>query len=347
MSESKGRISMQDIADRLQISKNAVSLALRGKPGVSDETRELVIALAKKLNYNSMGDAPAINAESRNLLVFIPSYIRNDSYFYNDIYWSIDNRASQKGYNAVLATVSDEIQKSKTLPPIANELDFAGFIVIGVLDEDYVRFLLRQQTSLLSVDHLYYGLEVKSIVTANIEGAYHITQKVIGYGHKKIGFVGPYGMTSSIYERWCGFQKAMQDADLAICPEHIINDHSPLSSLLSDPEEVLQRLSGIQNMPTAFVCGGDRIAIATIEALKTLGCKVPQQVSVVGFDDIEISKYVEPKLTTMRVRRKEMGRLAVDYLLQSREGKMSAEMYALKPDYIGRNSLFWAPKRGK
>lgn len=339
------RVSMQDIADRLQISKNAVSLALNNKPGVSDETRELVIALAKKLHYKNFSE-DSLQAGSKNILVFIPEYIRNDSFFYNDIYWSVDYRASQKGFNAVMSTITDEMQTNKLLPSICDEMDFLGFLLIGVLQNDYVQFLMQQKSNIISVDHIYYGIELKTVGTSNLMGSYILTQKVISYGHTRIGFIGASQMTSSIYERWCGFQKAMENAKLPINPQYNIHDDSPLDNLLSDAEDVLLRLNSIVTMPTAFVCASDRTAIAVITALKQLGYQVPSDISVVGFDDIELGRYTEPQLTTMHVKRKEMGRLAVDLLLKEKESKNHVNTYAIEPELICRNSLTWASAPG-
>lgn len=342
MKSNAKRVTMQDIADRLQLSKNAVSLALNGKAGVSDETRSLVISLAQKLNYNNMG-LEASASHGKNILVFIPDYIRDDSFFYNGIYWAIQQRASQKGCNAVMAVVTDEMQLKKALPPVVSEMDFAGFLLVGVLKESYVKYLLELPPAILSVDHNYYGVAVPTVGTANLSGAYQITQKVIGYNHTEIGFIGSSNMTSSIYERWCGFQRALQEAGLACRPEYNILDDSPLGVLLSDTSDMLQKLRGVSRMPTAFVCGGDRIAIAAIRALKQLGYQVPQQVSVVGFDDIELASYVEPHLTTMHVKRREMGALAVDLLLKICAGKAVAGLSLLEPAYVCRDSLVWAP----
>lgn len=339
MSTQYKRVSMQNIADRLQISKNAVSLALNGKPGVSDETRELVMALARKLKYGQMltGDS-----NCKNILVLIPEYIRNDSHFYNDIYWSVDYRASQRGYNAIMTTVTKEMQQQCVLPPICIEMSFIGYMLIGVLKTEYVNFLISQNIICISVDHSYYGLGCKTVVTANIEGCYNLTQKVISFNHTKIGFVGSYKMTSSLYERWCGFQSALNDSGLQNDEKYHIVDNSPLETLLSNPQELCQKLRSFSEMPTAFVCGGDRIAIAMIDALKQLGYKVPEQVSVVGFDDIEMGSFVEPKLTTMHVQRKEMGRLSVDLLLKEKDGRSIPSTSSLAPEFIKRDSLTWA-----
>lgn len=341
------RVSMQDIADRLQISKNAVSLALNGKPGVSEETRELVIGLARKLHYGKMAEPAGKSTESKNILVFIPEYIRSDSYFYNEIYWSVDYRASQRGYTAVMGTITDEMQENNEMPTVYGGLDFCGFLLVGVFRTEYVQFLMQQETPMLSLDHIYYGLDLKCVVTANIEGAYYITQKVIAHNHTEIGFIGSYNMTSSIFERWCGFQKALMEAGLPVKQEYVIGDSSPLSTLLSDPQELAVSLSHMEKLPTAFVCGGDRIAIAAIEALKQLGYKVPQDISVVGFDDIEIGKFSEPKLTTMHVRRKSLGRMAVDLLIQEKENHRVAGISSLIPTFVSRDSLIWYVGSGK
>ena len=341
------RVSMQDIADRLQISKNAVSLALNGKPGVSEETRELVVGLAKKLHYGKLSYKAGSNTESKNILVFIPEYIRSDSYFYNEIYWSIDYRASQRGYTAIMGTITEEMQKNKEMPAVYGGLDFCGFLLVGVFQTEYVQFLMEQKTSIFSVDHIYYGLDLKCVVTANIEGAYYITRKVIAHNHTKIGFIGSYNVTSSIFERWCGFQKAMMEAGIPVNQDYVIGDSSPLQTLLSDPEELYQILSNMKNLPTAFVCGGDRIAIAAMEALKQLGYKIPQDISVVGFDDIELGQFSEPKLTTMHVRRKTLGKMAVDLLIQEKENHRVAGISSLIPKFVGRDSLIWYVGSGK
>lgn len=338
MVQNYKRVSMQDIADRLQISKNAVSLALNGKPGVSEETRALVFGLARRLNYGQM---VVSEKGSKNLLVFIPEYIRNDSHFYNDIYWSVDYHATQRGYNAIMTTVTEEMQAQKVLPPICSEMGFIGYMVIGILNVEYVDFLLRCGISCVSVDHIYYGLGCKSIVTANLEGCYTLTTHVIAMGHTNIGFVGSHQMTSSIYERWCGFQRALVNASIPNNPSFHIVGSSPLSTLLSNAQELAQVLSVMPQLPTAFVCAGDRIAIALIDALKQLKIKVPEEISVVGFDDIEISNYIEPKLTTMHVPRREMGRIAVDFLLREHDRKNTATTLALQPHFVNRDSLTW------
>lgn len=336
MFKTEKRATMQSIADELNISKNAVSIALNDRPGVSEETRSKVIAMAKKVGYGSFKK----NIEdNKNILVYIPEYIQNDAFFYNDIYWSIDYYASKKGYNAVMATITKEMQDNLLMPNICDEMAFTGALIIGVLQNNYVKFIANQGMAILSIDNTYYGLGIESIITANLEGSYLITEKVIEMGHKDIGFVGALEMTSSIFERWCGFQKALIDNHIELNNDFVITDDSPLKSLLSNFDEIIERLIHLKKMPTVFVCAGDRTAIAVIQSLKEMRYKVPEDISVVGFDDIELAHYIEPPLTTMHVKRKEMGKCSIDTLLRLINGKVANGQFQLGTYYVERKSL--------
>lgn len=333
----KNKVTMQDIADRLNISKNSVSLALSGKPGVSDETRDLIISLASKLGYSLPNKSNP--SKSNNILVFIPEYIRDDRYFYNDICWSIDKYSKKNGLNAIMTTITNEFQTNKILPEICNNIPFIGIIIIGILTESYVRFLYRKYENIVILDNNYYSLPIPCIVTANIEGAYTLTRNVIANGHSNIGFIGSTSMTSSIYERFCGFKLALKEADISNNEQYNILQNSPLNILLSDQNELLSILKEMEHLPTAFVCGGDRIAIACIGALKSLGYRIPEDISVVGFDDIELGHFITPPLTTMHVNRDEMGRLAVLELTRTNHKQAHNKKICLYPEYIKRDSL--------
>lgn len=333
----KQKTSMQEIADRLNLSKNAVSLALNNKPGVSEETRQLVLSLAKKLNYSLPSQKN--QSLSNNILLFIPEYIRDDHYFYNEIYWSIDYNATHMGYNLVMTIITDDMQQQKQLPSLCSELSYIGIMLIGVFDESYVEYLTTLQRPLLSIDHYYYRLPLPSVVTDNLEGAYYLTRKVIEYGHTELGFIGSIDMTSSIFERWCGFQRALDESGLPNREEFNIRAPSPLSTLLNDPEELYAYLKEFPAFPTAFVCAGDRIAISCIQALQMLGKRVPEDVSVVGFDDIELGKFISPRLTTMHVHRKRMGEAAVRQLLKLSHVKTVYDKVAFGATFVERDSL--------
>lgn len=334
LKEKKTKVSMQDIADRLDISKNAVSLALNGKSGVSEQTRELVIQMAKRMNYTGIAHGQTGN----KILVIIPDYIRYDHYFYHDVYWSIESHAKHKDYVAILSSVSDEMQSHNQVPSIFDEMDFWGIIIVGILQVSYVKYLQSLTERIVSVDQCYHKLDIDTVVTENMQGSYNITRYMIDIGHKNIGFVGSIGMTSSIYERWCGYQQAMLHAGLQINYDYCILNDSPLSGLLSDRNEIMNGLQGMDEFPTAWICGGDRIAIALIEVLGSLGYSVPEDISVVGFDNIEAGRLVTPPLTTVDVNRNYLGSSAVDILLQVSNGSHKKTKTSIYTSLIIRSS---------
>lgn len=334
MKKAKKKVSMQDIADRLDISKNAVSLALNGKSGVSEQTRELILQMAQRMNYTGA----AHRQTSNKILVIIPDYIRFDRYFYHEVYWSIETHAKQKGYVAILSSVSEEMQNNNQVPPIFDDMDFWGIIIVGVLPVGYVKYLQSLTAHMVSVDQCYHELDVDTVMTGNIQGSYNLTKYMIDAGHKTIGFAGPIGVTASIYERWCGYQQAMLHAGLPIIQKNCILTPSPLSSLMSDPDEIITELQKMDTFPTAWICGGDCIAITLIEVLRSLGYSVPKDISVAGFDNIEASRYITPPLTTVDVNRNQLGSMAVDLLIQNSYPPLLKTKTSICPSLVIRSS---------
>ena len=336
MKKTEKKVSMQDIADRLDLSKNAVSLALNGKEGVSEQTRELVLQMARRMNYA----APSAHRQvSNKILVIIPEYIRYDHYFYHDVYWAIETHAKKKGYVAILSSVSEEMQRQNQVPPIFQEMDFFGIIAVGVLPAGYMEYLQSLTAHMVSVDQGYPELAVNTVVTENLQGSYQLTRYLIDAGHRRIGFVGSIDTTSSIYERWCGFQQAMLHAGLPVIRKHCILTASPLTSLLSDRDEIMGGLQEMDGFPTAWVCGGDRMAVTLIEALHRLGYSVPGDISVAGFDNIEAGRFITPPLTTVDVNRTQMGNTAVDLLLQSSNGSCPKTKISIYTSLVIRSSV--------
>lgn len=331
----KSKCSMQDIAERLGISRNAVSLALNNKPGVSEKLREKVIKTAREMNYSGL----KYNGKNNNILVLVPEYIRNDTYFYNDIYWSIENEANLRGYNAILTSVSEEMESELKLPGIYFDMNFSGIMIIGVFKKNFVKKLITLDLPIISVDHYYDDVIIDSVVTANKECAYMAVQYLIDNGHKDIGYIGSIDMTASLYERWLGYLKAMRNNNLEVNKEYCITKSSSLYSLLHEVSEIEKSLDEMSSFPTAWFCGGDRIAYALINVLSRRGIKVPDDISVMGFDDIQASSIIVPNLTTVRVKRKVMGAEAISLIIDRIEKGGDVIKYAIYGELVVRDSV--------
>lgn len=338
MNNKKKSVSLQTIADRLKVSKYAVSLAINNKPGISNELRQQIIETAKEMGYHKPRRASDLTGNS--ILVIIPEYIQNDIHFYGHIYWVIENEIKKSGRTAILTSLSHAMEQDLILPHFIREMEIAGIITVGVISRSYIQLLAKTQIPIVSVDQSYDFLPIDSVVTANIEGAYQIVSHLIENGHVDIGFVGAINMTSSIFERWVGFQKAMNDRGLKINYEHCITKDSSLSSLLSEADELDLVIDKLQSLPTAWFCAGGLTALNLMSVLKKRNIRIPDQVSIVGFDNPEFLSFVTPALTTYNVHRTQLGEFAVKRLISKiADPYVSATKISIYGDLIIRDSV--------
>jgi len=315
MPESQ-KVTMNDIAKQLNISKNAVSLALSNKKGVSDSLRKKVLDTARQMNY---GNYMTPDEKSSCVVSIVPEYIHNDAYFYSDIFWSIEKEAQKRGFISIMSGISASTERDLILPQIPPEMENKGYLVIGIVSDDYIDKLLQTGSSVISVDISHHDTQVRSITASNLPGGYTATKYLIEKGHKRIGFIGPIYSAQSIYERWCGFCQAMDVHGLKIEPGYNVIGNKNEFKLFDTVETIESLVNTIDKYPTAWFCAGDRIAAALINILTRKGIHIPDDISIIGFDDIPMSQLLLPALTTMSIDRKLMGKLALDALLDSKQ----------------------------
>jgi LacI family transcriptional regulator/LacI family purine nucleotide synthesis repressor len=303
---------MEDIARRLAVSKNSVSLALNNKKGVGDELRQKIVDTAREMQYAGAGrDKP----RDRCVVSIIPEYIHNDAYFYSDIFWSIETECKNNGCISIMTSITKYAENDLLFPQMPTEMDIIGFLVSGVVGAPYINRLLHTGLPVVAVDINCPGAPVRSVTSSNLSGGYEAVRYLYGKGHKDIGFIGPAYAAQSVYERWCGFNQALGAFGLEYNPGfHVVGNKNEFK--LFDTVENLEPLINLEGRyPTAWFCAGDRIAIALLNILTRRGLSVPGDISIIGFDDIHMSQMVFPALTTMRVDRKLMGKLAFEMLL--------------------------------
>ncbi|MEC0226049.1 LacI family DNA-binding transcriptional regulator [Paenibacillus alba] len=329
------KTSMQDIADTLGISKNAVSLALNHKAGVSEELRARVFEAANQLKYRT---EPRNKKKQHHLLVLIPEHIPQDASFFYEVFWSIEKKAKEHGYNAIICGVAEEMEQQQTLPDLYHEMVFHGILTIGVFQLNYIRMLHDLGTPLVTVDHYYDSLQLDAVVTAHTEEAYKLTAYLISKGHREIGFIGAVHLAKSFKERWHGFQNAMSDAGLTINMDHSLVNAPSLDAQSSNMDELASFVDALPSLPTAWICANDRLAISLIQTVTARGYNVPNTISIVGFDDIEAARMITPRLTTIQVQREQLGCEAVDFLIRKIEYGGSSQKIAVYGKLIERDS---------
>lgn len=313
MSKRKKAVSLQTIADQIGVSKYAVSLALNNKTGVSESLRKEIVRVANEVGY--VKSAKMLPTKKLNIVVLIPEYIQDDTVFYPNVYWAIEKAIQEHGHSAIITSVSEVMGRTLRLPAVFDESDISGIIVVGQVPVPYMQRLLDTDLPCISVDESYHEIDVDCVLSANEHGAEQMVQHLIDRGHTDIGFIGSIHITSSIYGRWIGYQKALERNGLAINRSHCIVADSPKKSLLSHFDELSQHLDHLPSFPTAWFCANDGSAATLINILHLRGIRVPEDISLAGFDDQSIAAMVSPGLTTYHVPREEMGRTSVQLLL--------------------------------
>jgi len=302
---------MEDIGKKLGISKNSVSIALSGRKGISESLRSKVIETAHQMKYGAL----PVHNKSRYVVTIVPEYLRNDTFFYADVLNAIKHEAQMQNCIAINYYVSRESEDAKLLPSCPSDIDVAGYLVVGVLSEEYVSALYDTGLPVLSVDIQYHSASVGCVGSANVAGGAQAAEFLISSGHRDIGFIGPIFTAQSVYERWCGFRQALIYNGLDFRDELCIVGSAEEVIEFNNPEKLATFIDSVQDHPTVWFCAGDLIAAAMINCLAKKGIKVPDDVSIMGYDDIALSEVFYPRLTTMRVDRERMGQLAVQYLL--------------------------------
>lgn len=327
---SKKQITLTDIAELCDTSNVTVSKALAGKRGMSDELREKILATAEKLGY--VANKPTVNGGVIGVL--IPQrFINPNGSFYWALYNNIVQRLKSENFSCIQEILTPEEERNLIMPAFPGSTSIAGIISLGQTSNEYAKKLAAQNKPLLMLDYYVDGLDVDSVVTNGFFGGYKLTCHLIAQGHKKIGYIGTRLATSSIFDRYMGYMKAMLEHKLPVDEKWVIDDrdvHNELFEALPFPKE----------LPTAFVCNCDETAFKAIRDLKTIGHTVPDDISIVGYDNYLISEISEPPITTINVDSKEMADLAISTIIDRiRNNKLPTRIQILDGKLIEKASV--------
>lgn len=336
-----GRVTMEDIARQSGVSLATVSLVLRDKPGINDETRRRVLAVAKDLGYQRRAPGELSPARSvRQIGVVLKSRAGDPPQtnpFYGPILGGIEEACRRQQINLLYATLPvDEDNRPLELPRMLGEDELDGILLLGAIVEGDVADLLeRRATPTTLVDAYARRGEYDAVLTDNFGGAYAAVGHLLAQGHRHIGLVGslPDGYPS-IDERRRGYIQAL--AEHAIGERYFADIHVYGGGMGEVVDQLLRRNPQL----TALFCVNDSVAILAIRAAQRLGRRLPEQLSVVGFDNIDAAEYLSPSLTTMHVDKISMGRVAVQLLLHRIEHPQASPITALiRPTLVARESV--------
>lgn len=314
------KVTLADIALEFGVSNVTVYNALADRPGVGDEMRAQIKEAARQMGYRRPSAAKAGRKAARdktgNIGVVIPEqYYGYSLSFYGQLYELVVKALYKENCYGILELVSEEDKNEEKLPKLLQNEKVDGLILLGQMPEKYIQIMLdRARVPLFFLDTYHSNMELDTVISDGFYGTYMITSYLIRSGHRKIGFVGSVDTTSSIAERYWGYRRALRENGIAYRDAWEIPDRD-------EHDGILERILTDAGDLDAFVCNCDYSAHVVIQNLTDLGVCVPEDVSVVGFDDFLPVNLGENPITSYRVDKEQMAYQCVKSLLRKIYGK--------------------------
>lgn len=324
--------TMQQIADELDISKNSVSLALSGKPGVSEELRKKVEDTAEKIGYK--GTRSRRSSKGRMIGLIVREDVFFDHAFFGTISLNIEQEIKGRGGHLLIHSVDNESERNLLLPNFITENKVDSLLILSHLNLDYLKRLVSLNLPVLLIDHHHPELDVDSVLTDNRKGAYRAVKHILSTGIKDIGFIGPVGRSPSYQERYEGYVQALKEHHLEVNPVWVADN------LQENMEELGQYLEGLNTLPECWFSVNDEYGFLVSRILTGKGYSIPEQCSIFGFDNSYFAELAVPPLTTMAVNTKYFAKKSVDQLYKRMKDRKSPYVKVLlDTSLVERKSL--------
>ena len=301
------KITIRDVAQKAGVSTATVSLVLHNKRRISEETRRRVLKAVQELNYHPSQMARGLVMKQTGNIGFVLTedhFLRTEP-FYTKIFLGTEFETHDSNYFILLSTIPTRFSDDEPLPRFVTQQNVDGVIIAGKVPLKFIEKIDKYNLPLIFVDYYPPKGDYSAVLIDNIQGGMMATKHLIDLGHKKIAFIGGDIEHPSVNERLIGYKMALEksgleyDANLVITGESSPTRENGYNAVCS----LMKR--GVR-FSALFACN-DAMAIGAMECLKKQGFKIPENVSVVGFDDIESDIFQEPPLTTVAVPKFDMG----------------------------------------
>lgn len=328
-------LTIKDIAKAANVSKAAVSYVINGKPGVSEETRQKILEIIRQANFRPNATARGLAGQRTEMLGLIIPDITD--MFYANIVRGVENKANEFGYTLNLCTTHAEPSRERDVLDIFLSGRVDGVILMTYsLGRDYLEKLKKSAVPFVLIDSPVCDESVCSIAVDNEDAGYRATQYLLELGHKRIAFIHGSRDSTDSEQRFNGYCRALREYGLTYREELVksgayqrAGGYLAAKELLSGDDgakgsgEVGGMTTGIgpRSRPTAVFAANDQMALGVLAAAQELGLQVPQDLSIIGVDDIEAVSLVSPPLTTVRQPMYEVGATATEILLRLIKGE--------------------------
>lgn len=303
-------VSMKHVADMADVSVSTVSHVVNETRHVSPPTRERVLDAIDALDYTPNAIARGLRRnETKTIGLIIPD---NSNPFFGEIARGAEDAGYRHGYSVILCNSADDIQRELSYLEalVSKKVDGIVFIAVG-LSAEHIQPVIERGTPVVIVDRKLAGVEAGRVLADNYKGGYEATRHLLDLGHERIAcIIGPSELTPSS-DRVHGYRVALEEAGLKFDERLVMKGDFTYRGGIQGANRLMQ----LPEPPTAiFVCN-DTMCIGALRALRERGLRVPDDVSLVGFDDIALAAFAHPSLTTVRQPKYEKGEMVVERLI--------------------------------
>ncbi len=321
------KVTIYDVAKKAGVSISTASKALNDRKDVGDRTKQLIRDIAKELNYEPSHFARALAMrKTENIGVLTGRFYGTPvltNPFYSRIIEGIEEQLIRSNLNLITNVLRKEQIESFEVPKMVKEKNVDGIILLGYMPSEFVEMVAGKGLPVVVVDNYVNCRNCCSIVVDDVAGGYEAVKKMTETGHRRIAYIANSRKRESFRRREEGYRKALAEAGLEARDEMVIYNENEESGL-----EWIKKLLEISPRPDAVFACNDITAIFVINVMKENGITVPDDISVMGFDNIEMGQHFIPSISTVDIDKEKMGMKAVDLLLERVNNK------SLRPENI-------------
>ncbi|HVK50046.1 MAG TPA: LacI family DNA-binding transcriptional regulator [Pseudobacter sp.] len=339
-------VTIKDIARALGLSTSTVSRALRDSYEISQETKQLVLDCAEKLNYQPNPIALSLKEKrSRSIGVVVCEVANN---FFSQIINGIESISYSKGYNVIISQSHESYEREVIDLRYLSSRSVDGLLIsVSTETNDYshIRALHERGLPIVFFDRITEEIKTHSVIVDNFKGAYEATEHLVKNGYRRIAAIANSEFLSITSERLGGYREALVKNGLK--PSDTYIKHCFYGGMIfSEIEDAVNRLFTLKQRPDAIFTTSDKLTTGVLKTFKRRGIRVPDDIAVVGFSNTDIAELLNPSLTVIRQPAYEIGQAATELLLQLIESKRPVKQFekrVLSPQLLIGDSS--APKK--
>ena len=336
---SKKKYSISDVADMLGVSKSTVSRVINGQKGVGDELRQKILDFVREIGYEPNTIAQSLSKGRMNIIALILGDIRNP--FYADLTFNIQRLLNEAGYMVMVFNSEYDVNRELEFLRLTEKFNFAGLILITAQEKAVEIQLEKLEIPKVLVNRILPHYTGSSVLIDNFKAGYMAAMHLIELGHNRIGFIKGPGVSSASSQRYEGYCQALKNYGMVQEPQFIFESNLTMET----GKALAEQFFTMENRPSAMVIVNDMTAIGFMDGAKRVGVSIPGELSVVSFDNIEVSSVSGIELTTVNQHVANMGDMAAKLMLRQLEDEdVKPERVILEPTLVVRKTT--APYTG-